>query len=320
MNIDEWKELKDDMRFWEVLDDLIHYRLRILAVRALQVGELHQLESLAGCAPGGAIGAGAQQLCRCSEGRSTEGDDAGSFSDGVLAVRQHVKLDWLNFGFSRRSRHVDRYPGYTCCCGGLDAHDAIGPRCVVSPELLEECIDGVHRWGLGGEEFGVCGRKWIGGHCGGRPTADAAGAEGTAAGVCETADAAISAIEKDAMWATDRIFNGFLLCFMVCDMAELDLNFDSDGKSAAVAEGLLRDLEDGRGLLPLVLAAFDERKDAADEADIDSVSGSSALSENLFGGAVALDISLRGSGRVSRKAAGSRCRAGRDAVRLRAAW
>ena len=47
----------------------------------------------------------------------------------------------------------------------------------------------------------------------------------------------------------------------------LDFDFDGYGETAAGAEGLLRDFEDGRGLLTLVFAALDELKDAPDERD-----------------------------------------------------
>lgn len=50
---------------------------------------------------------------------------------------------------------------------------------------------------------------------------------------------------------------------------ELEFDFDRDGKTAAGAEGFLRDFEDGGGLLTLVLAALDEGEDAADEGKVD---------------------------------------------------
>ena len=48
-----------------------------------------------------------------------------------------------------------------------------------------------------------------------------------------------------------------------------DLDFDGDWEAAADAEGLLRDFEDGRGLLALVFAAFDEGEDATDKGEVD---------------------------------------------------
>ena len=54
--------------------------------------------------------------------------------------------------------------------------------------------------------------------------------------------------------------------------ARLEFDFDGDGKAAAVAEGFLGDFEDGRGLLALVFAAFDEGEDAADEGEVDGCS------------------------------------------------
>jgi len=56
----------------------------------------------------------------------------------------------------------------------------------------------------------------------------------------------------------------------------LDFDFDGYGETAAGAEGLLRDLEDGRGLLAFVFTALDQREDTADEAEVDFVSNCGA--------------------------------------------
>lgn len=56
----------------------------------------------------------------------------------------------------------------------------------------------------------------------------------------------------------------------------LDLDFDGYGETAAVAEGFLRDFEDGGGLLTLVFAALDEGEDAANELEVDGAAGADA--------------------------------------------
>src|ERR1700722_9237537 len=134
----------------------------------------------------------------------------------------------------------------------------------------------------------------------------AAGAAGVAAGLAAVWAAAVAEHAKESTPAprassavkpakaedlslrvTVKIKNPAFRCRFPRAAPLLDLNFDRDGKPAPHPEGFAGDFENGSGLLPLVLTAFDELEDGTDEGDRNALVGG-----DLFGGAVALDVGL----------------------------
>ena len=90
MNIYQRKLLEDNARGRKVLDDLVHRRLRRLAVRALQVGELHQHKILAGTAACSSGGFFLEQIPSGGVRSCAEVDQACALND-VIAVRCNVE-------------------------------------------------------------------------------------------------------------------------------------------------------------------------------------------------------------------------------------
>ena len=86
------KVLKDDARLGKIRDQLVHVGLRLFAVRALEVGELHQLQILRCRAAIRAVGALLHLLADFGEGMIAKVDDALA-ADDVLAVGQHKKRE-----------------------------------------------------------------------------------------------------------------------------------------------------------------------------------------------------------------------------------
>ena len=92
MDVDQREVLEDDVGRGEVVLELLHDALGLLAVGALEVGKLDDLEVLAG-GPWRAVARACSSLRRLGEWcRAEVGDLAG---DGVLAIGQDVEADRL---------------------------------------------------------------------------------------------------------------------------------------------------------------------------------------------------------------------------------
>ena len=138
MNVYQREELKDDVRLGEVVGELVHDGLGILAVRALQVGELDQLKIPGGCAAGGAVGTGAEQVAGFGEGSGAEEDDTGALADGVLAVGGDVEGGAFDLGAGLLTSDEYDDAGDAGRGGGLNGHDAVEAVGVIAPGGVKE--------------------------------------------------------------------------------------------------------------------------------------------------------------------------------------
>src|SRR5580698_6507640 len=99
MEAHDGKVLKDDARLGIIRDEFVNVRLRFLAMRALEICKLHQLQILCGASAVGAVGALLQLPASVGEGIHAKVDDFVS-SDNVFAVGQNKKLENLRLLFA----------------------------------------------------------------------------------------------------------------------------------------------------------------------------------------------------------------------------
>src|SRR5580658_6873974 len=133
--------LEDDARLGEVRCQLLHVRLCLFAMRALEVSELDNLKVLRCRTFVRTVGLLLQDGTIFRVGMIAEGNDLVP-RDDVLLVLQDKKPNAGRLRFSGLVGHVDGNPADPFYRGLLDGPDFKDAVFVVSPTVLEKRLDG----------------------------------------------------------------------------------------------------------------------------------------------------------------------------------
>src|SRR5882724_6762081 len=159
MNLCQRKVLKHDPGLRKIMQQLFDDRLPVLAVRALQIGELYQQQVLALRSTSGPICLLLKEPSPLRKWHYAEVKDG--IRNCVLPVRGHKELCRLHLTSLRFIRHIHQYLRHTCgrCfLNPLHSPDAVR---IIAPDRSKKSIHRLETRRRSVEKPLVYGRKWI---------------------------------------------------------------------------------------------------------------------------------------------------------------